>query len=158
MRTEFDPNVPAELLPVLTRLLNRYSWLAPSWLQLLYVSYEGSSPVGAVADISTSKPYRNAVMCIKGNFLLDGERERRATIIHELLHIPTQAAITFAKDTFKLLFDDGQAPKFEKHVLRQLDDHYEAGVQDLTYRILAFDESISGDPFQDLRPRWRETR
>jgi len=142
-RFEFEPNFPTDLLHSVAGLLKRYEWLVPLWCQRILVRFRGDSEDGEDADCTTRKDYRWSVITIRGNFLEETERGRRISIVHELVHIPTTRVFSYAADTVDLLFKDGDAPKFHQHIKDGLREHYEAGVQDLAERIIAFEDSIA---------------
>lgn len=135
--------LPNEVREALRPLLHQYLWLVPGWCRLLQVRYQQGHEGGEAvqAQMSVSEEYRWAELVLFAGWIDSCPTERRSTIIHELLHIPTGPAATIHLNTVDRLFEDGDAPKFRETLKEEWRRAYEASVQDLTFSILLIPES-----------------
>ncbi len=142
----WDDGFPAEARRAVLPVVQQYLWLVPGWcrvLALVWRDWHEDDVAGdsAAASTSTEVEYRHATLFVHAPWLSATPTERRANLIHELLHIPMAPMVDEQRATIRALFADGEAPKFQAHIEEQWRQRFEGSVQDLAFAILRIGDS-----------------
>lgn len=135
--------MPSEVRTSFRPVLMQYLWLLPSWCRSLAVRYQQLHHTGvlAVGSAETLPEYRRAGIWVHGAWLDESPRERRLSIIHELMHVPLGPLVMDSKENVDRLAPVGESPILNASLAESHRRSMEGTVQDLTYSILAIPEA-----------------
>lgn len=134
---QYEPNIPAEILPSIKANLERLQFLIPAWCNLVYVYYETSPnnknlSEGAVTSSSCSYSYRTGCIYFHPSYFNDNEGERVNTCIHELMHLSVNILADYVGNEVDRLLPDADNPH-RKSVMDGIEERVESVVCDLTH-------------------------
>jgi hypothetical protein len=136
LKIEWLGEWPKETKPAVERALAGLEWLVPSWCHSLALRWDCSEDAHVCAETSTNVAYRWATIRIRPSWLSETDGERRATLVHELLHVATAPLIEAAGEIADRFVKE-HAPAAYDYAREQLSSANEAAVCDLTAIITA---------------------
>lgn len=134
--------MPAETRNAFRPILTQYLWLLPSWMRLLHVGYRHAHENGdeqSLASCSVQPEYRQGAILVYAPWMSSNARERRQTVIHEMLHVPLGPMVKEQEEALDRLVPEDEAPKFRDTLKEQWRQRFEGSVQDLTFSISMLD-------------------
>lgn len=128
----FDKNFPEILQPSVQKLFDEFAWLAPLWLQRVYVGYDGNDANNS-ATVSVNQDYRYVRLTLCAHFISNQNEIMRDDFIHELVHCFISPLKNYAADIVEKLCADNK-PLLEI-IQDELVARNEAITQDFSYAI-----------------------
>lgn len=139
---------PPEVRTAVRPLLLEYLWLVPEWVQVLGIYFAQTDEFAEGASCDANPAYQWAALTIRPRWLESNQDERRQDVVHEILHIPVSNMVIEHTETVKLLFADGDAPKFRTKLEDVWRREFERSVQSLTFSIMKIPrEMLPATPF-----------
>lgn len=129
--TVFD-DVPEEIARAVAPYVEKWAWLAPSWVRVLYVGNMTKASDGVVARIESSYRYRRAAIYVTPLWLEESPEERERYLLHEMCHLFTRPADEWVQLTLRRLVPDDSAV-----LHRELADHFEEFIEGCTVDLTA---------------------
>jgi hypothetical protein len=128
----FDDSCSPEEMRALRPLLKKHERLLPPWIDAIRVECKINDPESpdCVASIGTSLEYRRGLLTIFALWLGQAPEHREHSIVHELVHLYTDAQRIHAKDVVLLLTT--QKPDLKDYLREQERKVNEATTEDLT--------------------------
>jgi hypothetical protein len=128
----FDDTCSPEEMGALRPILAKHERILPPWIDAVHVECKINDPEwpDCVASIGTRLEYRRATLTIFGLWLGQTPEHREHSIIHELVHLFTDAQRVWAKDIVLLLTTD--KPDLKAYLREQERKINEATTEDLT--------------------------
>lgn len=125
--------MPPEVRKAAEKYVKKHSDLVPTWCHCLTLMYEVEGDENAVAACCAEFHYRQATIRLFPSFLDETEADRELTIVHELLHIPLDPLVSYARSVAERISDE----HIRAHVLDELTCRMEGTVVDLSFAITA---------------------
>jgi hypothetical protein len=132
----FDDTCSEEELSAIRPLLEKYHGLSPPWCESIHVMCHSHDPnaEGCSCQIRTEEEYRRAHLTFFGAWLGEPPEYREQAVIHELLHLYTEATRVFAADLIRMYSADNES--IRKYLFEQLRKQNEATTEDLTLMLV----------------------
>ena len=130
-RIEFTRLFPDALRPEVEAQIPDLAKLIPPWCQRVTIGYRGSGDGDTNATVSTNFEYRNAFVCIRGEWVDDAPHVRRKALRHEFAHVLLCPLSDWMRDTLKRLIPEGESPKLSATLQEELRHRVEGVTQDL---------------------------
>lgn len=107
--------MPKEVKAALTPMVKEFLYLIPTWCHQLTIHYKGdANDEGHSADCDASWEYHYAHLTFYPAWLDEDEPNRRAMVLHEVLHIIQAPAISFVDELLTTISDTQTKQILEK--------------------------------------------
>ena len=126
LQIAWDRNIPKEVKNALRPMVDRWSYLVPTWCHLLKFSYNTQEEL--VMATCAEPKYRRAFTTVGSGWLVHGPQGRVHSLVHELLHIPWEP-VTETLDTILSEYVKDEAAR--NVIEAEWRNRYEAAVEDL---------------------------
>lgn len=153
-------HVPDELKKDIRKHVGYLIKLCPGWVLRLTVHYSTSTPYGDTcrASIVSDYKYRQVDLTIYASWIHLNEGEKKATIVHEAVHILVAPLQQIFKDAVDAFYSDEE--NVEKFIHATWDVAHEAVVEDLAHAFIdsggwgevIIDEETSTDEITETKP------
>lgn len=129
IKIRFDGEVPDEVQAAIAPLIDKWLWLLPTWVHLLYVQFTEHE-----ASLSTScdEEYRKVRLYIHAGWLVASPEIRDSNVCHEFIHVLTDPLFQFGGQVCDVLEKDSALHKWAREQLRLA---VERSTVDLEYAI-----------------------
>jgi len=135
---KFDKNIPAEILPSITKNLLALEFLIPAWCHEVNVEYLADGALKGVsensyADSNVNYQYRGGALAFYPGYMTESESERMNTCIHEMLHLTVNILYYYSRSEIIDLTEGKE--ELQKHILDEHERRLESVISDLTYSL-----------------------
>lgn len=128
----YDPTMPDEIRKAVSPLVEKWAWLAPSWVRSLCVSNDAAGE--HIARVESQVRYRRASVFVSPHWLEEGDEEREHYLVHELCHLFQSPLVDWVSRVIDRLADEGSQLAQELH--DRLAEHCEGTTTDLARALL----------------------
>ena len=128
-RVIIDKEFPDEHGIEIAGLVEKWLCLLPLWLQELRIAQFGSSDDDSILTVAVRYRYRRATIYVRPEWHQWEAPARERYFLHELIHITTDALVSFTQNSFKDFLDTDNVA--DRIVMNLHDEKVEAMVEDL---------------------------
>ena len=126
---------PDNVLSDVSEHLKAFEWLLPPWCHLCAVTWN-SRENEAIARCRLEYDYRRFCLTFGPQWMDEDEREKRGTVVHELVHSHNLLIAEFARREIERLLPEGKSLKYRGAILDGLKLRVEQSTCDLTFCLL----------------------
>lgn len=128
----YDPTMPDEIRKAVSPLVEKWAWLAPSWVRTLDVSNETEGDY--YARVTTNFDYRRASIFVAPQWLEESNEEREHYLVHEFCHLFQSPLVNWIQRLIDRLAQEGTP--FAQELHDRLAEHCEGTTTDLARALL----------------------